>query len=86
MVEELVLARVGGNLQHCCSVIQTWVMSLGIDDDSKVFTIFLIRINKLHHLRIMCFTKFEKNCKFLLFYCYLSFIWSKKGEKNAYQM
>ena len=42
------------------------------------------------HLRLiftfMCFTKFEKNCKFLLFYCYLSFIWSKKGKKNAYQM
>ena len=37
------------------------------------------------HLRLiftfMCFTKFEKNCKFLLFYCYLSFIWSKKGKK-----
>lgn len=39
------------------------------------------------HLRLiftfMCFTKFEKNCKFLLFYCYLSFIWSKKGKKKC---
>ena len=40
MVEEWVLARVGGNLQHCYSVIQMWVMSLGIDDDSKVLQLF----------------------------------------------
>ena len=40
MVEEWVSARVGGNLQRCCSVIQMWVMSLGIDDESKVLQLF----------------------------------------------
>ena len=40
MVEEWVSARVGGNLQRYCSVIQMWVMYLGIDDDSKVLQLF----------------------------------------------
>ena len=40
MVEEWVSARVGGNLQRYCSVIQMWVMSLGINADSKVLQLF----------------------------------------------
>ena len=35
MVVEWVSARVGGNLQRFYSVIPMWVMSLGINDDSK---------------------------------------------------
>ena len=40
MVEEWVSTRVGGNLQRCYSVIQMWVMSLGINADSKVLQLF----------------------------------------------
>ena len=40
MVVGWVLAKVGGNLQCCCFVIPMWVMSLGIDGDSKVLKLF----------------------------------------------
>ena len=40
MVVEWVSARVGGNLQRYCYVISMWVMSLGINGDSKVLQLF----------------------------------------------
>ena len=40
VVVEWVSTKVGGNLQRCYFVIPIWVMSLGIDGDSKVLQLF----------------------------------------------